>query len=71
VAIDFSNWLFVLSQDGTLVSKHVRDALLIFVLIETVRLFGGNKRCVLKVKKFYILCKEASGREMPFKDCIL
>ena len=39
-ATDFSNWHFVLSEDGTLVSKHVRDALLIFVLIETVCLVG-------------------------------
>lgn len=30
----------MLPEDGTLVSKHVRDALLIFVLIETVRLVG-------------------------------
>jgi hypothetical protein len=32
----FENWHFVLSEDGTVVPKHVRDVLLTCVLIKTV-----------------------------------
>ena len=40
MAIDFYSWHFVHSEDGILVSKHARDAHVIFVLTETGQLVG-------------------------------